>query len=54
MLPKTKHDKDMIDRIGAIYTENKTELLLPIRPSVVYGENHKRQRRDQTYKYSLC
>ena len=36
---KTKQDNNMINRIGAIYTENDNELSLLIRLGADYNEN---------------
>ena len=36
---KTRHDNDVIDRIGIVYIENDTELSWPIGQGVVYDEN---------------
>lgn len=36
---KTRQDNNMTDHTGVVYTENKTELLLPIRSKAVCDEN---------------
>lgn len=36
---KIRQDNDMIDYVGAIYTENNTELSWLIKSSVDYDEN---------------
>ena len=43
----------MADRIDVVFIENETELLWPIRLSMVYDENKIRQQRDQSYKFDL-
>ena len=50
---KTKEDNDVIDRIGAIYAENETELSWPIRLSVVYDKNQTRQQHDLLNRCNL-
>ena len=50
---KTRHDNNVIDRIGAIYAENETELSWPIRPDAVYEENQMGQWHDWLYKSGL-
>ena len=39
-MTKTRQDNDVIDRIGAVYTDIRTELSWPIRKDTVY---HKKQ-----------
>ena len=34
-MTKTRHDNDLIDCIGVVYVETKTELSGPIEPGVV-------------------
>ena len=51
---KTRQGNYVIDCIGLVYIETKTELLRLIEPSAVYYENKIRQWHDQSYKYSLC
>ena len=36
---KTRQDNDVTGHIDVVYVENKTELLSPIRPSLVCEEN---------------
>ena len=36
---KTRQDNDVTGHIDVVYIENKTELLSPIRPSLVCEEN---------------
>ena len=43
---KTSQDNDVTDHIGAVYAENKTELLWSIESGDDYGENKIRQLRD--------
>lgn len=43
----------MTDRIDVVFIENETELLWPIRLSMVYDENKTGQQRDQSYKFDL-
>ena len=50
---KTKQDNNMIDRIGAVYTENKIEQLWLIGPSAAYNKNQTGQQYDKSYRYSL-
>ena len=50
---KTKHDNDMIDRIGLIYVEIETELLGPSWPDVICCENQIGERCGQSYKCIL-
>ena len=50
---KTKQDNNMIDRIGAVYTENKIEQLWLIGPSTTYNKNQTGQQYDKSYRYSL-
>ena len=38
-LMKTRQDNDMIDRIGAVYVENDSELWWLIRSSAIIDEN---------------
>ena len=45
---KTKQDNDVIDCIDAIYEENETQLLWPIRLRTVYDENQIGPRGDQS------
>ena len=47
---KTTQDKNMTDRIGVVYVQNKTELLFLIEPGAFYDENQTTQRRNQ----SIC
>ena len=37
---KTRHDKDVTNRIGAVYVENDIELSWLIRLGAIYDENH--------------
>ena len=46
---KTRHDNDVIDHIGAIYTEIGTELWWSIIQDVVNHEKETGQRCDQSY-----
>ena len=48
-MTKTKNDKDVIDHIGVVYIEIKTELSWPIGLSTACDENQTRQRCDQLY-----
>ena len=43
---KTKHDNDMTDHIGAVYTVNETELSWPIRQGAIYDKNQATQWHD--------
>ena len=40
----------MTDRTDVVYTKNKTELLWPIKPGMIYDENRIGQQRDQSYR----
>ena len=46
---KMRYDNDVTNRIGAVYTENETELPWSIRKSVAYEEKWTGQRRDRLY-----
>lgn len=50
---KARQDNDMIDRIGAIYTEKETKLLWSIGSSAVCDEYLIGQQHDQTYGFGL-
>ena len=43
---ETRYDNDVIDRTGAVYVENKTNLLWSIESSADCDENQIRQLRD--------
>lgn len=50
---KARHDKDVINYIGVVYTETKIELLRPIWSFIVYDENNIRQWHDRLYRCGL-
>ena len=52
-LIKTRHDNDMIDNIGMVYSEIETELSWPFGLGVECNENHIGQRPERFYKCNL-
>lgn len=50
---KTRQDNSMIDRTGAIYAKNNTELSRPIRSGAGCDKNQVGKLRDLFYKCSL-
>ena len=53
-MSKTKQDNDMTDRIGLVYAEIKTQILIPILLGTICDENHTRQLCDWLEKCNLC
>ena len=51
---KTRHDNDMTDHTGFVYSKTEKELLGPIWLSAVYDENQIGQQPNRSYKYDLC
>ena len=51
---KTRQDNDMIDYKGVISIEYDIELSRPIKQCAVYDKDKIRQRRDISYKSTLC
>ena len=50
---KTRQDNDMTKHTSAVYAENVTELLCPIKLSAVYDENQIGQKCDLLYRCNL-
>ena len=51
---KIRLDNNMIDHTGEFYVENDIEMAWLIGPGVVCDENKTWQRRDPSYKCSVC
>ena len=45
-MAKTRHDNDMTDHLGLLYTKNETELSWPIQQGKVYDEDRIGERHD--------
>ena len=52
-MTKTRHNNDVIDYIGVVYAENKTNLSWMIGLGAVCAYDHIRQCRDQSYRSRL-
>ena len=51
---KTGQDNDMTKHTSAIYAENVTELLCPIKLSAICDKNKTGQQYDRSYRSGLC